>query len=168
MDYIKIRFVDNTDFAESEFRRTVEEMLRVANPRFTLSRHRWRPQIDIYETREEIVIQAEIAGVRQEEILLEISPARRENLRHAGRRRAGGRGPIPSGRNPLRRFRTHPVAPGPHRYGNGRGGLPERSPGDPSCQAPPRPDSQNQRPARLIPVADIRGGSHVSKNRLKK
>ena len=35
----------------------------------------WRPQVDIYETRDEIVIQAEIAGVRQEEILLEISPA---------------------------------------------------------------------------------------------
>jgi HSP20 family protein len=74
MDYIKIRFVDNTDFAESEFRRTIEEMLRVSNPRFTLSRHRWRPQVDIYETREEVIIQAEIAGVRQEDIILEISP----------------------------------------------------------------------------------------------
>ena len=50
MDYIKIRFVDNPEGAESEFRRTVDEMLRAANPRFTLSRHRWRPQIDIYET----------------------------------------------------------------------------------------------------------------------
>jgi len=74
MDYIKIRFVDNADSAESEFRRTIEEMLRVSNPRFTLSRHRWRPQVDIYETREEVIIRAEIGGVRQEEILLEISP----------------------------------------------------------------------------------------------
>jgi HSP20 family protein len=74
MDYIKIRFVNNTDFAESEFHRTIEEMLRVSNPRFTLSRHRWRPQVDIYETCDELVIQAEIAGVRQEEILVEISP----------------------------------------------------------------------------------------------
>ena len=163
MDYIKIRFVDNADFAESEFYRTVEEMLRVSNPRFTLSRCRWRPQVDIYETRDEIVIQAEIAGVRQEEILLEISARGCENIRYAGRRRAGGRGPIPSGRNPLRRFRTHPAAPGPHRYGNGGRGLPEWSTGDPSCQAPPQPDSQNQRPARLIPVADIHGGSHVTK-----
>lgn len=73
MDYIKIRFVDNANNAESEFRRTVEEMLRVSNPRFTLSRHRWRPQVDIYETREEVIIQAEIAGVQQEDILLEIS-----------------------------------------------------------------------------------------------
>ncbi len=74
MDYIKIRFVDNADCAESEFRRTIEEMLHVSNPRFTLSRHRWRPQVDIYETRGEVIIRAEIAGVRQEEILLEISP----------------------------------------------------------------------------------------------
>lgn len=73
MDYIKIRFVDNSDSADTEFRRTLEEMLRAGNPRFTLSRHRWRPQIDIYETDEEVIILADIAGVRQEEILLEIS-----------------------------------------------------------------------------------------------
>jgi len=74
MDYIKIRFVDNPEGVESEFRRTVEEMLRAAQPRFTLSQQRWRPQIDIYETREEIVILAEIAGVPKEEIDLEIGP----------------------------------------------------------------------------------------------
>ena len=74
MNYIKIRFVDNPEGVESEFRRSVEEMLRAAQPRFTLSRQRWRPQIDIYETREEIVIIAEIAGVPREEINLEIGP----------------------------------------------------------------------------------------------
>ena len=88
MDYIKIRFVDNSDSADSEFRRTVEEMLRVANPRFTLSRHRWRPQIDIYETDEEVIIQAEIAGVRQEEILLEIAPGA---VKISGTREGGAR-----------------------------------------------------------------------------
>ena len=74
MEYINIRFVEDSEGAESEFRRTLEEMLRGANPRFTLSRHRWRPQIDIYETANAIVIQAEIAGVRREEIQLEIAP----------------------------------------------------------------------------------------------
>lgn len=74
MDYIKIRFMDQQDGAESELHRTLDEMLRVVNPRFTLARHRWRPQIDIYETEQQIVIQAEIAGVRQEEIHLEIAP----------------------------------------------------------------------------------------------
>ena len=72
MDYVKIRFVENPEGAESELLRTLDEMLRGANPRFTLSRHRWRPQIDIYETAGEIIIQAEIAGVQREAINLEI------------------------------------------------------------------------------------------------
>jgi HSP20 family protein len=74
MDYIKIRFVDHPEGIESEFRRTVEEMMRTAHPRFAISRQRWRPQIDIYETREQIVILAEIAGVPREDIHLEIGP----------------------------------------------------------------------------------------------
>jgi len=88
MDYIKIRFVDNPEGVESEFRRTVEEMLRAAQPRFTLSRQRWRPQIDIYETREEIVILAEIAGVPKEEINLEIGP---RTVKISGAREGGPR-----------------------------------------------------------------------------
>jgi HSP20 family protein len=74
MDVIKIRFVESPEGVESEFSRTLDEMLRLANPRFTLSRHRWRPQIDIYETAEEIIIRGEIAGVLREEIQLEIAP----------------------------------------------------------------------------------------------
>jgi HSP20 family protein len=74
MDYIKIRFVENPEGIEPEFRRSMEEMLCAAQPRFTLSRQRWRPQIDIYETRAEIVIIAELAGVPREEIDLEIGP----------------------------------------------------------------------------------------------
>jgi HSP20 family protein len=88
MDYIKIRFVDHSDNADSEFGRTLEEMLHLANPRFTLSRHRWRPQIDIYETDEAVIIQAEIAGVRQEEIRLEISPGA---VKISGTREGGAR-----------------------------------------------------------------------------
>jgi HSP20 family protein len=73
MDYIKIRFVDSPEGVESEFRRSVEEMVRAAQPRFALSRQQWRPQIDIYETRDQIVILAEIAGVPREQINLEVS-----------------------------------------------------------------------------------------------
>jgi len=93
MDYIKIRFVDNPEGIESEFRRTVEEMVRAAQPRFTLSRQRWRPQIDIYETREEIVILAEIAGVPRDEISLEISPrmAKISGVREGGPREEDAR-----------------------------------------------------------------------------
>jgi HSP20 family protein len=73
MEYIKIRFVEDPEGAESEFHRTLDEMIRGADHRFMLFRHRWRPQTDIYETAGEIVIRAEIAGLRQEEIQLEIS-----------------------------------------------------------------------------------------------
>ena len=103
MDYIKIRFVENPEGIESEFRRTVEEMLRAAQPRFTLSRQRWRPQIDIYETHEEIVIIAEIAGVPREEIDLEIGPrtVKISGTREGGPREEGARyrlAEIPCGR----------------------------------------------------------------------
>lgn len=87
MDYIKIRYVDHLEGNESESRRTIDEMLRIANPRFTLSRHRWRPQIDIYETPEEIIIHAEIAGVPKEEIRLEVAPS---SVKISGVREGGG------------------------------------------------------------------------------
>jgi HSP20 family protein len=103
MDYIKIRFVDSPEGVESEFRRSVEEMLRAAQPRFTLSRQRWRPQIDIYETPDEIVIIAEIAGVPREEICLEIGPrtVKISGIREGGPREEGARyrlAEIPCGR----------------------------------------------------------------------
>jgi HSP20 family protein len=103
MNYIKIRFVDNAEGVESEFRRSVEEMLRAAQPRFTLSRQRWRPQIDIFETREEIVIIAEIAGVPREDIDLEIGPrtVKISGTREGGPREEGARyrlAEIPCGR----------------------------------------------------------------------
>jgi HSP20 family protein len=88
MDVIKIRFVESPEGVESEFRKTLEEMLGWANPRFTLSRHRWRPQIDIYETAEAIIIWAEIAGVLREEIQLEIAPG---TVKISGIRRGGAR-----------------------------------------------------------------------------
>jgi HSP20 family protein len=89
MDYIKIRFVDSQEGVEPEFRKTLEDMLRAVNPRFTLSRHRWRPHIDIYETAEDIVILVEIAGIRREEINLEIGP---RTVKIAGIREGGPRG----------------------------------------------------------------------------
>jgi HSP20 family protein len=89
MNCIKIRFINNPEDVESEFRRSVEEMVRAAQPRFTLSRQRWRPQIDIYETRKEIIILAEISGVPREEIHLEIGP---RTVKITGTREGGPRG----------------------------------------------------------------------------
>ncbi|MHB8090906.1 MAG: Hsp20/alpha crystallin family protein [Syntrophales bacterium] len=83
MDYIKIRFVDNQEGAEHNLFRTVEEMLNHAQPRFAFSKQRWRPHVDIYETSEEIVVIAEIAGIQSEGIDLEISP---RSLKISGKR----------------------------------------------------------------------------------
>jgi len=74
MDYIRIRFVDNQEDAEQDLIRTVEEMLHLSQPRFAFSRQRWRPLVDIYETGNEIIVIAEIAGIQSEGIDLEISP----------------------------------------------------------------------------------------------
>jgi HSP20 family protein len=55
--------------------KTFEEMLRPRpmSPMFTSSERTWSPQMDIYETPEEIIIQAEIAGVDKENLEVEIS-----------------------------------------------------------------------------------------------
>lgn len=73
MDYIKIRFTKDVDRLSSEFEKTFEEMFRAINPMFTLSERTWKPQMDIYETPDEIIILAEIAGVKKENLELEIS-----------------------------------------------------------------------------------------------
>jgi HSP20 family protein len=117
MDYIKIRFVEGPEGIESEFHRSVEEMLRAAQPRFTLSRQRWQPQIDVYEAGEEIVIIAEIAGVPREEIHLEIGPrtVKISGLREGGPRGEGARyrlAEIPCGRFERGLALPVPVDPG--------------------------------------------------------
>jgi HSP20 family molecular chaperone IbpA len=71
MDYIKIRFTKDVDRLSSEFEKTFEEMFRVVNPMFTLSERTWKPPMDIYETPDEIIILAEIAGVKKENLELE-------------------------------------------------------------------------------------------------
>lgn len=69
MDYIKIRFGD--DFGPLE--RTVEGLFRSIGPMVAFAQRTWTPQMDIYETPEEIVIRAEIAGVDKENLEVEIS-----------------------------------------------------------------------------------------------
>jgi HSP20 family protein len=48
-------------------------MFRAMNPMFTLSERTWKPPMDIYETPEEIIILAEIAGVDKENLEVEIN-----------------------------------------------------------------------------------------------
>ena len=73
MDYIKIRIGDNFDGLCSKIEKTIEDMFRSMNPIFSLSECSWKPQMDIYEIPEEIIIIAEIAGVNKENVEVEIS-----------------------------------------------------------------------------------------------
>jgi HSP20 family protein len=73
MDYIKIRFTKDFDHLDSRFEKTVEDLFRTINPMFTIAEQKWRPQMDMYETPDEIIIMGEIAGVNKEDLELEIS-----------------------------------------------------------------------------------------------
>jgi len=73
MDYIKIRFGDSFSHPGSKVEKTIEDMFRSMSPVFTLSERTWKPPMDIYETHNEIIILAEIAGVGRENLEVEIN-----------------------------------------------------------------------------------------------
>ena len=73
MDYIKIKFGDEIHHFESGLGKTIDDMFRSINPMFTISERTWKPQMDIFETPDEIIIIAEMAGVDKEDLELEIS-----------------------------------------------------------------------------------------------
>ena len=75
MDYIKIRFGEDFGFNRigSEIERTIENMFQTINPIFTNAQRVWKPQMDMHETPDSIVILAEIAGVKKEDLDIEIS-----------------------------------------------------------------------------------------------
>ncbi len=75
MDYIKIRFGDDLDPFSSTFEKAVEDIFRPrpVSPMFTSSERTWSPQMDIYETVDEIIILAEIAGVSKDDLEVEIN-----------------------------------------------------------------------------------------------
>lgn len=72
MEQIKIRFGNHIETPGTE-EKSFEEMFQSVNPMFCFSKRIWRPQMDIFETRDEIIIQAEIAGVSQENMIVELS-----------------------------------------------------------------------------------------------
>jgi HSP20 family protein len=75
MDYIKIRFGSDFDNLSSRIEKTIEEIFRPRpiNPMFSSKEHTWTPQMDIYETPDQIIIRAEIAGVDKEQLEVEIN-----------------------------------------------------------------------------------------------
>ena len=73
MGYIKIRFCNDVDQLHSKIERSIEDVYRSMNPTFSLNERTWHPQIDIYETGEEIIVRAEVAGVDIENLAVEVS-----------------------------------------------------------------------------------------------
>jgi HSP20 family protein len=69
---IKIRFSDGLGGIDSEFRRSFDEMFRLLNSTFAVYQNVWRPQVDIYESPDEIMILVDIAGARREDLFLVI------------------------------------------------------------------------------------------------
>jgi len=75
MDFIKIRFGGDFEDLSSKIEKTIEGFFRprAINPTFNCSECAWKPSMDIYETVDEIVIIAEIAGVAKEDLEVEIN-----------------------------------------------------------------------------------------------
>jgi HSP20 family protein len=73
MEYIKIRLGDEFDKIGSRFEETIEDMFRSMGPIFCLTERTWRPSIDLYETNDEIVILAEVAGVSKDRLDIEVN-----------------------------------------------------------------------------------------------
>lgn len=73
MDYIKIRFSNDVDRVGSTFEKALADVFQSANPMFALSKSTWKPQIDMLETSDEIIVIAEIAGVDKTDLDLEIN-----------------------------------------------------------------------------------------------
>ncbi|MFO7753241.1 MAG: Hsp20/alpha crystallin family protein [Desulfobacteraceae bacterium] len=72
MEYIEIRFGDNFE-TQTKDERSFQDMFQSVNPMFCLSKRVWKPQMDIFETRKAIIIHAEIAGVKKDDIRIEVS-----------------------------------------------------------------------------------------------
>ncbi|MDY6837910.1 MAG: Hsp20/alpha crystallin family protein [Thermodesulfobacteriota bacterium] len=72
MEYIKIRFGKNLEHMHTRLQSTIDEMFRQVNPMLMLQEQTWRPQMDVYETPEEIVIVGEISGVDKEDLEVEV------------------------------------------------------------------------------------------------
>ena len=73
MSYIKIRFGNKFDHRKCHSEKSIEEMFQAVNPMFRMGAASWKPMVDIFETKTEVVIQVTMAGVDKEDLQIEIS-----------------------------------------------------------------------------------------------
>jgi HSP20 family protein len=82
MNIIKINF--NNDF-EEEFQKAVDEVFNLVSPIFRQHKYNWEPHIDVYESPDEIIILADLAGINKEELKIELT---RKKIKISGVRKA--------------------------------------------------------------------------------
>ncbi len=82
MTYIKINFGSNF---EDEFQKAVDEVFHLVRPAFKNYECIWRPNIDVYESSDEIIVMADMAGLNKEELHIEVN---RHKMKIAGIRKA--------------------------------------------------------------------------------
>jgi HSP20 family protein len=81
MNFIKIKF--NNNF-EEEFQKTVDEVFHLVSPVYRQHECIWMPHIDVYESPDEIIILADLAGINKEELHIELT---RKKIKIAGVRK---------------------------------------------------------------------------------
>ena len=82
MTYVKINFGSNF---EDEFQKVVDEVFHLVRPAFRNYECIWRPNIDVYESADEIIVLADMAGLNKEELHIEVD---RKKVKIAGIRKA--------------------------------------------------------------------------------
>jgi HSP20 family protein len=82
MTYVRINFGSNF---EDEFQKVVDEVFHLVRPAFRNYECIWRPNIDVYESEDEIIVLADMAGLNKEELHIEID---RKKIKIAGIRKA--------------------------------------------------------------------------------
>ncbi len=82
MNFIKIRFGNNF---EDEFQKAVDEVFHLVLPSYRHLECIWRPNVDVYESLEEIVVLADMAGLNKEELHIELD---RKKIKISGVRKA--------------------------------------------------------------------------------
>jgi len=73
MNYIKISLTEEINETAREFEKTLDEMFHMINSGYSVSQRTWRPQMDVYESPDQLIIFVEMAGVKRDHINLEIS-----------------------------------------------------------------------------------------------
>jgi HSP20 family protein len=81
MNSIKIRFGINF---EEEFQKAVDEVFHLVLPSYRHLECIWTPNVDVYESLEEIIVLADLAGLNKEELHIELY---RKKIKIAGVRK---------------------------------------------------------------------------------